>query len=264
MDIKRLLSSLIGIPLAVVILITQNVYVVDVAITIIAMMCLYEFYKAFSIKYKPVKWVGYLSTLIILGMHLFFESLLNVIILTIFISLLLLFLQVFKKKIDIIDVAVTMLGIFYITIFIMFIPLTEEINNGGLLIWYIFGATWGTDVFAYVIGKMFGKHKFTDISPKKTIEGSLGGIFGSILVMIIMTYVFNTWCAMNISYFAIFGLAILLSIVSQIGDLIASSIKRYFNIKDFGNILPGHGGMLDRFDSVIFTAPLAYMLIALL
>lgn len=264
MNFKRIVSTLLGIPLTVVILATQNVYVVDIAITIIAVMCLYEFYKAFATRYKPVKWVGYLSTIIILGLHFFVDSLFNVIILTMFLSTLLVFLQVFAKKADIIDASITLLGIGYITIFMLFIPLTEELPNGGLLIWYIFGATWGADIFAYIIGKTFGKHKFTDISPKKTIEGSIGGILGSIIFMMIITYVLNTWCAMNISYWAILGMAVLLSVISQIGDLIASSIKRYLGIKDFGTILPGHGGMLDRFDSVIFTAPLAYMLIALL
>ena len=255
---------LLGVPLTFFILIPQNAFLIDAVVTVIALICLYEYYKAFSAKYKPVKWIGYLSTIIILLLHLIKDSLLNVIILTLFVSVLLLFLHVFRKKASVVDAIVTFFGICYITIFLLFVPLMEELPNGGLLIWYIFAVTWGADGFAYLVGKTMGKHKFTDVSPKKTIEGCIGGIMGSIVFMLSITYVFNTWFDMNISYWAILGMAVVLSIVAQIGDLIASSIKRYVEIKDFGTILPGHGGMLDRFDSVIFAAPLTYMFISLL
>lgn len=265
MNIKRVLSALLGMPLVIVVLMLKNIYLVDIAFTIIAIVCLYEFYKAFHCKYKPVIWVGYLSTIIIATLHFFANgSLFNLIILTLFISFLILFLLVFKKKINIVDVAITILGICYITLFILFIPLTREIPDGHLLIWYIFAATWGTDVFAYLVGSKFGKHKFTDVSPKKSIEGCIGGIVGAVIIMLVITYAYNTIFYLNISYTFIGIIAIALSIISQIGDLVASSIKRFVGIKDFGNIIPGHGGMLDRFDSVIFTAPLAYLLIALL
>lgn len=265
MNMKRIISALLGIPLVIIVLMIKNTYVVDIAFTIITIICLYEFYKAFSVNHKPVIWIGYLSTIIIATLHFFADgSLFNLIVLTIFTSILLLFIQVFRKKINIVDVGITLLGICYITIFMMFVPLTREIPNGHLLIWYIFGATWGTDTFAYLIGKKFGKHKFTEISPKKSIEGCFGGVLGAVIAMLIITYIFNTVFYLNISYITIGIIAIILSIISQMGDLVASSIKRFVGIKDFGNIIPGHGGMLDRFDSVIFTAPLAYMLIALL
>lgn len=265
MSIKRVISALLGIPLTVLVLSIKNIYVVDAAFAIIAIMCLHELYQAFAIKYKPVTWIGYLSTILIVGLHFFADgSLFNVLVLTIFISLFLLFIEIFRKEINIVDAALTLFGICYITVFLMFVPLAKELPNGDLLVWYIFAATWGTDVFAYLIGRFFGKHKFTEISPKKTIEGCLGGIIGAIVVMLGFTYLFNTVFNMNISYITIGIMAIVLSVISQMGDLIASSIKRYIGIKDFGNIIPGHGGMLDRFDSVIFTAPIAYLLIALL
>jgi len=265
MNVKRFISTLLGVPLTVAILLTKNAYIIDISITIIALICLYELYKAFETKYKPVKWIGYISVITILFIHFYAKTaLFNVIIITLFILFILLFLQVFLKKIDIIDASITFMGVCYITIFILFIPLIVEIQNGSLLIWYIFGATWGTDGFAYLIGKNFGKHKFTEISPKKTIEGCIGGIFGAVIFMISITYVFNTWCGLNISYINISIIGIILSIFSQIGDLIASSIKRYFGIKDFGNLIPGHGGMLDRFDSVIIAAPLAYILFTII
>jgi phosphatidate cytidylyltransferase len=113
---------------------------------------------------------------------------------------------------------------------------------------------WTNDTFAYIVGKSIGKHKlFERISPKKTIEGALGGILGSVLVSIIYSYYF---IPKYVIHFAIIGL--IGSILGQIGDLVASMFKRYCEIKDYGKIMPGHGGILDRFDSILFTAPLVY------
>ena len=109
-------------------------------------------------------------------------------------------------------------------------------EHGKLLIWYLAISAWGTDTFAYLVGIKFGKHKLTPISPKKSIEGSIGGIVGSTLIAIIYTYFINKICNAGISYFTITGIAVVLSVLSQIGDLAASSIKRYVDIKDFGKI----------------------------
>ena len=137
-------------------------------------------------------------------------------------------------------------------------------QNGKILIWFILIISWGTDTFAYCIGKLMGKHKFSKISPNKTIEGCVGGVIGAVILTLIYTYICNTVWNMNISYLVIIIVSVFLSIVSQIGDFAASSIKRYMGIKDFSNLIPGHGGMLDRIDSVIFVAPFVYMLFAIL
>lgn len=109
-----------------------------------------------------------------------------------------------------------------------------------------------------------GKHKFSKISPNKTIEGCIGGIVGAIIFGVGLAFCFNMVFHMNFSYITILLIEIVLSVVGQIGDFAASSIKRYVGIKDFSNLIPGHGGMLDRLDSVIFIAPFAYMLLRLL
>ena len=168
-------------------------------------------------------------------------------------------------KTNISDISVTFFGICYIVIFIMFIPLIREnLANGKILIWYVFLTAWGTDIFAYVVGNRIGKHKFTDVSPNKTIEGCIGGTVGAVILMLIYTYVANTYWGMNYSYLFITGIGIILSLVGQIGDFAASSIKRFVDIKDYSNLIPGHGGMLDRIDSLIFLAPFAYALFTLL
>jgi len=162
------------------------------------------------------------------------------------------------------DIAYTFLGIFYIVFFIMFIALIDGMENGKILVWYAIFAAWGTDVFAYTVGLLIGKHKFSKVSPKKSIEGCIGGVLGALLLMLGYTYFANNFWGMNYSYLFISGIAIILSLIGQIGDFAASSIKRFVDIKDYSNLIPGHGGMLDRIDSLIFLAPFAYVLFTLL
>ena len=123
---------------------------------------------------------------------------------------------------------------------------------------------WPKYIFAYFIGKKFGKHKFSKVSPKKSIEGCIAGTIGAILIILIYTYFVNTYFNLNYSYIYIGIMAIILSLIGQIGDFVASSIKRYVDIKDYSNLIPGHGGMLDRIDSLIFLAPFAYVFFTLL
>ena len=121
-------------------------------------------------------------------------------------------------------------------------------------------AAWATDIAAFFIGKHFGKHKFSKVSPNKTIEGCVGGCAGAVVVSILYTVCVNYFSGLelNILYLAI--ISFVLSILGQIGDFAASAIKRYFGVKDFSDFIPGHGGMLDRIDSVIFIAPIAYFI----
>ena len=125
-------------------------------------------------------------------------------------------------------------------------------------------AAWGTDIFAYLIGKAIGKHKFSKISPKKSIEGCIGGTIGGVLLVLLYTYVANTFFGVTYSYLFMGIVGLILSLIGQIGDLVASAIKRYVDIKDYSNLIPGHGGMLDRIDSLLFLAPFAYALLKMI
>ncbi len=178
-------------------------------------------------------------------------------------SILLLFIQVIisNMKTTIKDIAITFFGICYIPLFLMYMPLLMGSENGKLLVWYIIISAWGTDIFAFIVGRTIGKHTFSKISPNKSIEGCLGGTIGATTLTLIYTFIINTCLGMNINYLYIGAISILLSIIGQIGDFSASSIKRYVGIKDFSNLLPGHGGMLDRIDSLIFITPFAYFLL---
>lgn len=173
-----------------------------------------------------------------------------------------------EMKINSVDIAITFFGIVYIVGFFSFVPALfgyekDGINLGKFYIWYLFLATWGSDVFAYLIGRNFGKYKFSKISPKKTIEGCASGVIAGVVLILIATAIFNNMFNMNINYIIIGFIGLILTIMGQIGDFAASCIKRYSDVKDFSNLLPGHGGLIDRFDSVIFTAPFAYYLITL-
>lgn len=270
MNVKRVVSGLVLFPLVVVLLVFGNKYIVDVAVSIIAIMSLHEFYKAFRTgnKANPIDWIGYLAAAMISIIHIVPSNwILKTIGLLLPVSILLLFLHVIitDLKIDIKDIAVTFFGICYIVIFLMFIPIIHEnLRNGKFLIWYVFFSAWGTDIFAYFIGKAFGKHHFTEISPNKTIEGCIGGIFGAILLTTLYTVACNHIFNVQFSYAVMAVVSFVLSLLSQIGDLAASSIKRYAGIKDFSNLIPGHGGMLDRIDSIVFIAPFAYFLFMML
>lgn len=267
MDIKRITSALIGFPIVVILLVFGNNYIVDIIFAIVAAMSLHEYFNAFKEKASPVIWMGYLASALIALIHIIpAEHAMTIVSALIPISITTLFLQVIltNMKTNVKDIAITFFGICYIPLFIMFLPLINGMENGKMLIWYVFACAWGTDVFAYIVGKAIGKHKFSEVSPNKSIEGCIGGIIGAVAISLLFTYAFNTLFAVNFSYLIITGAAICLSIVGQIGDFAASSIKRYVGIKDFSNLIPGHGGMLDRIDSVIFIAPFAYMLLKLL
>lgn len=264
MDLKRVSSTVLGLPMVIIVLLLGNKYVIDVALAIVAVIALHEYFNAFS-KYKPIKWIGYLSAISISLIHIIPEDmLLKTIALVIPVIVIVLFMQLVIKnmKISIIDIAITLFGICYIVLFILFIPLMAGEENGKIYIWYIFIISWGTDIFAYLVGKRFGKHKFSKISPNKSIEGCVAGIVGAVVLALIYTFFVNKFASVHvISYVAITIVAIILSIVGQFGDFSASSIKRFVGIKDFSNLIPGHGGILDRIDSLIFIAPFAYILL---
>ena len=268
MGIKKLLSGVILFPIFALILVFANKYIVDVFISIVAIMGLHEFYKAFKEKANLIQWPGYITAGLICFIHLIpSEYVLQAITLIILLNLLVLFSEIVIKgmKKNINDIAISLFGTCYVVFCLIFAPLIRDsVENGRILIWYVFFIAWGTDIFAYVIGKNFGKHKFTEISPNKSIEGCVAGIFGAILLSMIYTIVCNIVWNTGINYLYIFGISVFLSVISQIGDLAASSVKRYCGIKDFSNLIPGHGGILDRIDSVIFILPFAYFLLSII
>lgn len=267
MDLKRITSGLIVVIALLVILLIQNNLVTSIIFTLVAVVAMYEYLNAISKVCKPVKWIAYLSCIIVAIINSIpDEHLLKVVMFSIPSILLILFAQIIATdmKTTFKDIAYTFLGICYISIFMMFLSLVNGMEYGKILLIYIFMAAWGTDTFAFCIGCRFGKHKFSKVSPKKSIEGSIAGTLGAVILILVYTFILNKYFSFEYSYFIIGIIGIVLSLIGQIGDFSASCIKRYVDIKDYSNLLPGHGGMLDRIDSVLFIAPFAYMLFTMM
>ena len=151
--------------------------------------------------------------------------------------------------------SVYMTAMYIIAAFTSIVYVRDSSNNGQFLLIMMFAAPWVTDTFAYFFGRAFGKHKLIpDVSPKKTIEGSVAGIICCTLAILGYAFVCSRVWGVQCNYVILAALGVLLSIVGQIGDLAMSVIKREYNIKDYGKIMPGHGGALDRFDSVLAVA----------
>ncbi|NLL02757.1 MAG: CDP-archaeol synthase [Clostridiales bacterium] len=146
-------------------------------------------------------------------------------------------------------------------------PTRIDKNHALFLVIIGVSCSWLTDTCAYFVGVKFGKRKMAPIiSPKKSIEGAIGGIVGCLVLNMIILYLFNTYVFETsfISYLAFVPISLLLSGASMCGDLIASVIKRNFQAKDYGNLIPGHGGIMDRFDSCLFVMPMLYIVITII
>ena len=150
----------------------------------------------------------------------------------------------------------------YVAVMLSYMYRVTTLEDGAVVVWLIFIGAWGSDTCAYAVGMLIGKHKITPrLSPKKSLEGCIGGVVGAALIGYIYalaTGVHITGISNPKILFAVIGACA--SVISQVGDLAASAIKRNYDIKDYGRLIPGHGGILDRFDSIIFTAPVVYYL----
>lgn len=157
-------------------------------------------------------------------------------------------------------------GFFYVAVMLSYIYRTRLLADGAFLVGLVFLCSWGCDTCAYCVGMLIGKHKMAPkLSPKKSVEGGIGGVLGAALLGALYALVIQKAApgvdARVGEYALICGVG---GMISQVGDLAASAIKRNHDIKDYGKLIPGHGGVLDRFDSVIFTAPVIYYLAATL
>lgn len=153
-------------------------------------------------------------------------------------------------------------GFFYVAVMLSFIYQTRMLDAGKYLVWLIFLCSWGSDTCAYCVGVLFGKHKMSPIlSPKKSIEGAVGGVVGAALLTALYSYIFKEQMGIQLAeVWLLAGVSAVGALISMVGDLAASAIKRNYEIKDYGKLIPGHGGILDRFDSVIITAPIIFFL----
>ncbi len=237
---------------------------------LLSMVGMFEFYRAMDRPFRPLHLVGYLCGVIyLIGIECFiYTPGWFPILISVFLVVLLAAMVAFHHTVHIRDILVTFFGFFYVCFLLSHIYLVREYTHGQFFLWLIFICAFGCDTGAYFTGMRFGKHKLIeDLSPKKTVEGAVGGVVTATVVALLFGLAVE-------NIFSLTGVNTVLlcvctgvvgSILSQFGDLAASSIKRSCGIKDYSHIIPGHGGVLDRFDSVLFTAPTVYyIMIALI
>jgi len=263
----RIVSTFILVPLAIFVWIGG--IPLGIMAFIIGAMAMSEFDDGYmNIGLKPFKYTGWLCLLLLYAIYarMFtvkapFESFTEYIMLWIFFTTCVgLVMMLLNKDHSIADGPITIISVLYIGFLSSHIVLIDNLEQGSILIWLTLLTAFGTDTFAYFSGTLFGKRKLCPtLSPKKTVEGSIGGVIGSILLCLVFGKIFVPELMIHCAIIGFVG-----SIFAQFGDLVASAFKRRMGIKDYGNLIPGHGGILDRFDSILFTAPLIYYYIVLI
>ncbi len=252
-QLKRIITGIIGIPVLILIFYYGGIYFFIFSL-LVTSLALWELFSMFEKKsFYPLKISGILlSSLLQLIFYFYFRE---VFVLLILIFLILISAEVFRKeKINPLNPVIVLFGLVYITIPFILLGSMSEYSKLNPVI-YIFVLIWTCDSAAYFGGKYTGRHKLSSISPNKTIEGSVIGFLFTVIVSIVIHLIFPS--DLNLRDAIVIG--ILVGVFSQIGDLFESLIKRYCGVKDSSGIIPGHGGILDRFDSVIFVAPLVFI-----
>ncbi len=240
-----------------------------VAMLVISLIGLYEFYRALSNQHKPFQIIGYVAAILYYGVLLFREEWVRDgnFGLFFFIGLfwILMVLAVFsypERRTE--DVALTFAGVLYVPVLFSFVYFLRQGQDGMLYAPYIFWAAWGSDTCAYFTGRALGRHKLVPkLSPKKTVEGAIGGVVGAMAICLLYGGLIHSF--VDASLYTVLATSAVIglfgSVLGQVGDLFSSSVKRFMGVKDFGKLIPGHGGILDRFDSVLLTAPAVVMAI---
>ena len=260
----RLISGIILVIIALATIISGS-WILFFTLLVVSLIGMRELYKVMKVSDEHItvlELVGYLgAVLYYIAMKSDFGSYGTMAI--IISMILILFVYVFgypKYRAE--QVMAAFFGVIYVAVMLSFIYLTRSLPDGKFLVWLIFLCSWGCDTCAYCVGVLIGKHKMAPkLSPKKSIEGAVGGVVGAALLAIIYGFVFKDamGCTTQTIWFMA-GICAVGALISMVGDLTASAIKRFFDIKDYGHLIPGHGGIMDRFDSMIITAPIIYFL----
>ncbi len=261
MFITRLISGIVLVILALLFICTGGDLLLGVMLAL-SLIGMFELYRIFEIEKKPLGFLGYAACIAYyLNLKLLFSPDNMAIMLVFLICLLGVFVFAYPKY-HTHQIMAAFFGLFYVGVMLSFLYQTRMLPNGQYIVWLIFLCSWGCDTSAYCVGVLFGKHKMSPLlSPKKSIEGAVGGVVGSMLFTALYCFIIDN--IFNLDEFPIVPLVIFAGIgalISMVGDLAASAIKRNFDIKDYGKLIPGHGGVLDRFDSVIITAPIIFFL----
>ena len=254
----RLLSGIVLVAAALVLIITGG-DVLLFSTLLISYIGMFELYRIFHVEKELPGIVGYLAaTVFYCNLKWAFLPDLMVVVLGFLMALMFVYVFTYPKyKTE--QMLAVFFGVFYVAVMLSYVYQTRMLTAGAYIVWLIFLCSWGCDTCAYCVGMLIGKHKMAPVlSPKKSVEGAVGGVAGAALLGVI--YAAATQGPM-LEYAVICAIG---ALISMVGDLAASAIKRNRGIKDYGKLIPGHGGILDRFDSVIFTSPIIFYLAKML
>lgn len=266
--LKRIITAIVAIAIFVPICIFSNYIVFPIAISALSIIGVYEVAKCVG---QHKKWALIIPMYIFAGFipmsryfllkqsHFFMLAMICFFFMLIYTFAYVMFV---KNKEKISDVTTLYALFVYVVGCFSSILCVRYMTSGKYIYLLVFLGAWLCDTFAYFTGRFLGKHKLIpEISPKKTVEGSIGGIVFTVAGFALYCFIVNKFWAdkVHLSYVTLIILGFFASIISQIGDLIASAIKRQYDIKDYGRLFPGHGGVIDRFDSVMLVAPVTYI-----
>lgn len=254
---NRYVGALVLAPLLV--LLFLGGWFLKIGVLFLSLRAMYEVYYVLSKKgHKPIYLLGFAGWLAYYSVLLFVKDPLAHLAVIVALMVAVGFISmVFLAGIDITDVGITITGFLYTSVFFSFLILLGEMEMGNYYVPLVFVISWVCDTMAYYSGRLFGRHKLIErVSPKKTVEGAVGGLIGGAVGAAVLGYVIVQQSSGTLLHFILIGA--LGAFFGQIGDLAASAIKRYAGEKDYPKIIPGHGGILDRFDSILFVALIVY------
>lgn len=258
-----------GIVLAVVMISSLSIggwylYGLTFAISLLGM---FELYRVLKIERTAMAWMGYLAAAAYFLCIIFTDGKYDMFLLMIaFMAIMAVYVFTFPKHTSQ-DATMVLFGFVYVAVALSYIYKVRMLPDGIYTVWLIFVASWGNDTFAYFTGVFLGKHKMAPVlSPKKSVEGAIGGIAGATLLGFLYGYLVSARMSELFVHpvFTFAAASCIGAVLAIIGDLCASAIKRNHEVKDYGRLIPGHGGIMDRFDSVIFTAPAVYWAVFLI
>ena len=257
----RLLSGIVLVLLALFFIISGHEILLFATLAI-SCIGMFELYRVFKMETSVLAGIGYVAA-IVYYCNLKWDFLPDLMILFMVFMILLMFAFVFaypKFRTD--QVMTAFFGFFYVAVMLSYVYQLRTLERGLYLAFLVFLCSWGCDTCAYCVGMLIGKHKMSPkLSPKKSVEGAVGGVAGSALLTALYCFIFRSQMHLSGSEIAILAvIAAIAGLISMVGDLTASAIKRNYDIKEYGKLIPGHGGILDRFDSMIITAPIIYFL----
>ncbi|MFH5835735.1 phosphatidate cytidylyltransferase [Proteiniclasticum sp. C24MP] len=255
---SRYLGALILIPILALLLIGG--WFLKITVLFLSIRALYEYFHVLEKKgHKPVRILGYSAWLAYFLVLFFADHPLSHI--SVILSVLLaagFVYMVFSQDVSIADIGITIAGVLYTVVLFSFLVLLSEKENGQYYVYSVFIISWVCDTLAYYSGRLFGRHKLIErVSPKKTVEGALGGLLGGAVGAFVLGTLIYDVSGVSPWHFLVMGF--IGAMFGQIGDLAASAIKRYAQEKDYPRIIPGHGGVLDRFDSILFVSLIVYV-----